>query len=83
MDILKRDFSAMTIGHFDEISQEFMFADTNVQLILIGSSGYNFQYKPFCDWLTLIDRKHHPSKVSAFPINCASVSVRIFLIFFI
>ena len=31
-----------------------MFADTNEQLVLIGSSGCNLQYKPFCDWLTLI-----------------------------
>ena len=54
----------MTIGHFDEKhSQELMFADTNVQLVLICSSGYNLQYKPFCDWLTLIEQKCHPSKL--------------------
>ena len=57
----------MTIGHFDEDhSQELMFADTNVQLVLICSSGYNLQCKPFCDWLTLIEQKCHPSKVSVF-----------------
>ena len=52
-----------------------MFADTNDQLVLIGSSGCNLQYKPFYDWLTLIERTHHPSKVSGFSINCASVYV--------
>ena len=40
-----------------------MFADTNDQLVLIGSSGCNLQYKPFCDWLTLIERTRHPSKI--------------------
>ena len=56
----------MTIGHFDE---------NHDQLVLIGSSGCNLQYKPFCDWLTLIERTRHSSKVSGFPINCASVYV--------
>ena len=36
-------------------SQELIFADTNVQLVFIGSCGYNLQHKPFCDWLTLIE----------------------------
>ena len=45
----------MTVSHFDENhSQELMFIDTNVLLVLIGSFGYNHQYKPFGDWLTLI-----------------------------
>ena len=26
-----------------------MFANTNVLLVFIGTSGYNLQYKPFCD----------------------------------
>ena len=61
----------MTISHFDENhSQKLMFADANVQLVLSGSSGYNLQYKPFWDWLTLIERTRHPSKVSGFSINC-------------
>ena len=62
----------MTIGNFYE-NQSRTHADTNVPLVLIGSSGCNLQYKPFCDWLTLIERLRHPSKVSGFPINCASV----------
>ena len=41
-----------------------MFADTNDQLVLIGSSGCNHQYKPFCDWLTLIERTRHPSFIT-------------------
>ena len=45
-----------------------MFADTNDQLVLIVFSGCNLQYKPFCDWLTLIKRTRQPSKVSGFPM---------------
>ena len=50
-----------------KISQELMFPDTNVPLVLIGSTGYNLQYKPFCDWLTLLNEKRHPSTVSVIP----------------
>ena len=58
-----------------------MFADANVPLVLIGSSGCNLQYKPFCDWLTLIERKCHPSKFSVFSINCTSIYVETNIIY--
>ena len=54
-----------------------MFADTNVSLALIGTSCCNLQYKPFCDWLTLIERPRHPSKVSGFPINCLRLETNV------
>ena len=57
----------MTIGLFEENhSEKLVFADTNKQISLIASWSYNHQYKSFCYWLTLIERRRHPSKVSVF-----------------
>ena len=57
----------MTIGLFEENhSEKLVFADINGKISLIGSWSYNHQYKSCCDWLTLIERRRHPSKVSVF-----------------